>query len=316
MTGKPVLFVTGLGKDLNRAENMRALYDAYQGEKHFMSTHNPEYGNVLGSGYFGLQVIDVFPTVRGPKTIMVWHAIMGGKYIGLDQRGTYYRPDMADLMDYIVVPGRGGIDMFHQCTGVPKDRILNLGMPRTDRYFRERPERKKEFKEKRVYFFVPTFRGMNDTRMPEIDWRKIDDLLTDDEIFLVKPHPYGKPFDIMWTKHVFQANKMEPSVNYLNDADVVITDYSSIIFDGWLMGKPAVLFEKEQGYVQNRGMYLKYPDQYSPRYATKEEGMIILAREARHMMKTEQDCLDYVADMCDGHSCERICKLIEEVNGE
>lgn len=312
---KPVLFVTGLGKDLNRAENMKALFDAYQGEKHFISAHDPKYGDVLGSGHFGLQVIDVFPTIRGPKTIMVWHAIQGGKYIGLDQKGTYYRKELADLMDYIVVAGRGGVEMFHQCTGVPKDRILNLGMPRTDRYFAERKEKKNPMLEqyKRVYLFVPTFRGQIDTPMPRIDFEKIDSLLADNEIFLVKPHPYGRPFDITWLKHVFQVDRMEPSVNYLYDADVVITDYSSIIFDGWLMGKPAVLFEKQAGYVRNRGMYLKYPDEYCPRFATKEEGMIILAREARHMMKTEQDCLDYVADMCDGHSCERICKLIEEV---
>jgi len=30
---KPVLFVSGLGKELERVENLKVLYDAYDGEK-------------------------------------------------------------------------------------------------------------------------------------------------------------------------------------------------------------------------------------------------------------------------------------------
>ena len=30
---KPVLFVTGLGRDVSRAENLMALYEAYDGER-------------------------------------------------------------------------------------------------------------------------------------------------------------------------------------------------------------------------------------------------------------------------------------------
>ena len=113
---------------------------------------------------------------------------------------------------------------------------------------------------------------------------------------------------------VREALKMEPTVRYLYDADVVITDYSSIMFDAYLLGKPVVLFEKQTGYVKNRGMYLDYPEEYCSRYATNERDLIQLARFAHDLRKTERDCLNYVADMCDGHSCERICELIREVN--
>ena len=246
---------------------------------------------------------------------MIWHAIQGGKYIGLDEKTSYYKPEYADLMDYIVVAGRGGIDMFHQCTGVPKEKILNLGMPRTDRYIGKRKgDGKTDLAGKRAYMFAPTFRNSREPPYPPIDWDLIDHQLMDDEIFVVKAHPYGRQFDIGKRRHIIEAPKMDISVNYLYDADVVITDYSSIIFDAYLLGKPAVLFEKEKGYVSSRGMYLKYPDEYCSRFATNERELIHLARFANGLKKTERDCLDYVADMCDGHSCERICKLIEEVN--
>ena len=307
--GKPVLFVTGLGRSLERAENIRALYDAYHGEKALVSSHDPNYVNVAESGNYDLMVIDVFPTDTRLKTIMVWHAIQGGKYIGLDQRNTYYRPEYADLITRIVAAGRGGVDMFHRCTGVPKDRILNLGMPRTDALIGH----KKEKSSVRTYLYAPTFRTLHEDPIPPIDFGMIDSMLTDNELLIVKAHPYGCSFGLYGYRHIMEAPKMDKTADYLLRADVVITDYSSIMFDAWLLNVPVVLFEKEPGYVDDRGMYLKYPQQYCTRYTKTEWGLVTLARDAKTLRSEEIACRDYVADMCDGHSCERICKLIDEM---
>jgi CDP-ribitol ribitolphosphotransferase len=109
---------------------------------------------------------------------------------------------------------------------------------------------------------------------------------------------------------------MEASVNYLYDADVVITDYSSIIFDGYLLKKPAVLFEKNPGYVAKRGMYLDYPYEYTAVYATDELELLGAMRyraDLRRLDSSEKKCIRKIADACDGHSCERICELIKEM---
>lgn len=314
---KPILFVSGLGDSLERAENMSALYEAYKGPKEFRRAGERDFVNLVGSGLFDVMVIDVFPTVKPKKSIMIWHAIQGGKYIGLDEPKSYYQRGMESLIDYIVVPGFGGVEMFNRCTGVEKERILALGMPRTDRYIGKKKGDGCTFlADKKAYLYVPTFRNSREEPIWDIDWHAIDDRLNDDEIFVVKPHPYGKPFDIRGCKHIVQVNKMEPSVNYLYDCDVVITDYSSIMFDAYLLDIPAVLFEKERGYVENRGMYLKYPDQYSSWYCTNEQDLISAIRLADMygMTRVERECIGYVADRCDGHSCERICQFINEVD--
>ena len=309
---KPVLFVSGLGSSPERSENIKAIFDAYQGDKSLVCGH---MGQIEAeSGRYDLMVIDVFPTYSPGKCIMIWHAIQGGKYIGLDQKGSYYRPEYARFIDRIVAAGRGGVKMMAQCTGVPEEKVLNLGMPRTDRYIGKRKgDGHIIMTDRKVYLYVPTFRGRSDPPMPDVDFDLIDRLLMDDEVMVVKPHPYGQKMWLSGYKHIVEANKMAPSVNYLYDCDVVITDYSSIIFDGYLLNKPAVLFEKEKGYVQNRGMYLHYPDGYCSRYAKTEKELIRKIRTADKLTIKEELVKDFVAGACDGHSCERICKLIEEM---
>ena len=316
MSGKPVLFVSGLGRSLERSENLHVIYNAYKGEKKFISTHDNNYASEVKSGKYDLMVIDIFPTISPGKTIMIWHSIQGGKYIGLDDPTTYYREHYADLMDCIVAAGCGGIDMFNRCTKVPRERILDLGMPRTDRYKRVRKgDGHTVMADKRGYLFAPTFRNFRETPFPCIDWHMIDSELTDDEIMVVKAHPYGFDLGIERCRHIVEASKMAPSANYLFDADVVITDYSSIMFDAYLLKRPVVLFEKNPGYVKTRGMYLKYPSEYCSRYATNERELIDLMKKANTLRTAEKKCINYVADACDGHSCERICELINEMNG-
>ena len=307
---KPVLFVTGLGRNLDRAENLKALYDAYNGEKKFVSSHDMCYSRELYSGKYGLIIVDIFPVEHPVKTVLIWHAIQGGKYIGLDEKTTYYKRSYADCMDYIIVAGTGGIDMFNQCTGVSRERILDFGMPRTDRYFKRR---KRRTDSKRTYLYAPTFRNWRETPLPMIDWEWLDKQLTDDERLVIKSHPLGYDEDPMRYKHIAVASKMAPSVDYLFDCDVLITDYSSIMFDAYLLKKPVVLFEKNPGYVQTRGMYLKYPDEYCSRYARNEHELLEQIRSANRLRTAERKCIEYVADACDGHSCERICRFIDEI---
>jgi CDP-glycerol glycerophosphotransferase (TagB/SpsB family) len=168
---------------------------------------------------------------------------------------------------------------------------------------------------KRAYLYVPTFRGKTDPRYPDIDWEYMDAQLHNDEVLAVKPHPYGEPWNLYGYKHIIELPKMQPSVNYLIDCDVLITDYSSIMFDGYLLDKPCVLFEKNLGYTETRGMYLEYPDQYSTRYASTEAGLLRLLRSADGLTIVEEDLAAYVAGNCDGYSCERIINFIKEVSG-
>ena len=312
---KPVLFVSGLGKELERAENLKVLYDAYQGEKEFIPVCSSKYYDTIISNKYSLRIVDTFPTEHHLPTIMMWHAIQGGKYIGLDEKTTYYRKEYAKCIDYIIAAGKDlGQAMWQQCTAVSLNKILPLGMARTDRYIGKiKGSGNTILKDKRSYLYVPTFRAHKEPAIPPIDWTWLDEHLSDNELFVVKPHPQGQHLTNGSYEHIIETNKMEPSVNYLYDADVIITDYSSIIFDGYLLNKPSVLFEKKTGYPEIRGMYMKYPIEYSSKYATNEEELLYLLRSTNALTELEINCINKIADMCDGFSCKRICNLINEL---
>ena len=61
-------------------------------------------------------------------------------------------------------------------------------------------------------------------------------------------------------------------------------------------------------------MYMQYPQEYSSKCATNEKDLLDLMRSTNTLTDIERDCINRVANMCDGHSCERICNLISKLN--
>ena len=311
---KPVLFAGT--RPYGRAENISALYDAYQGEKKYIQVIGINDHPLIHSGDYDVLVIDDIPSYSPGKCIMIWHAIQGGKIIGYNQPNAYVTQERISKIDYIISASVDSIPMWERSFRFPKNRILPLGMPRTDQYIgKKKGDGGTILAGKRAYLYVPTFRWSPEPNLIPPNFYKLDRLLHDDEILAVKAHMIGEKILDGNFKHIIEIPQDEPSAPYLYDADVVITDYSSIIFDGFLLGKPAVLFDKNPGYLNIRGMYLDWPYQYSSYFTTDEEDLLQLCRSRECMTVTETMCRRTVARECDGHSCDRIIALINELNG-
>ena len=312
---KPVLFAST--RPFERAENIRALYEAFDGPKDFIQVNGCRHHSAIRSGAYDLMVIDEYPTETPGKCIMIWHAIQGGKRIGLDQPYPYFSAWQAPLMTYLVTSGDGAVPIFAKCSSLPEEKVLPLGMPRTDAYIgKKKGDGGTVLAQKRSYLYVPTFRTKDETPFPEIDWEWIDGNLTDDEMIAVKAHTMTRGGLLGRTyRHITEIPAVEASAPYLYDCDAVLTDYSSIMFDGYLLGKPAVLFEKVKGYTETRGMYLDYPAQYSSWYATDEREMLSALRVSAEygLTETEKACVRTLANACDGHATERVCGLIRSL---
>ena len=317
-----VLFVSQ--NPFERAENIRCVYEAFDGEKEFRTGHE----HMTWAEYEGFDVVvcDTLPWyIEGKdrcKVVNVCHAITGNKHYGLDEDGDWVNPAALAQTDYAIAASVDSVPLVARQLGIPMHRVKATGIPRTDAYAgKKKGDGKTPLAWKRAYLYVPTYRDPGKGGwIPRIDWEKVDSLLKDGELFVVKRHYFTEePLVDGDYAHVAEIPPMEPVGRYLIDCDALLTDYSSIEFDGYLLSKPAVLtVDDVDDYLRDRGMYHPYPEFYSSRWIRaegNEQELVDMMREAaaNGLNGTERECIRTLAGMCDGHATERVCELIRSI---
>lgn len=324
-----VLFISAL--PLGRCKSTTRIWDMYDGGKAFRC--GIDGMRTAERDGFSVVVCDSLPMpIEGKDKVVsvnLGHGLTGGKLYGLDE-GDHPWVDRRALaqVDYAIATSEAGVPIVARQLGVPEERVLPLGMARTDGYFEEGEEwesfRGVPLDQMRVYLYCPTFRGLGDKgHLPRIDWAKVDRLLGDDEVLVVKrhhltPHEITRGYDLQ-NMRVVEYPFEESTEKLLRSCDVLMTDYSSTMFDALVLGKPLLLLTDDMDdYLSGRGMYHPYPTFYSSRWMVaegNEERMVEHLRAAAFtgMRHTERECLKAVAGACDGRSTERICDLIRSL---
>jgi CDP-ribitol ribitolphosphotransferase len=94
-------------------------------------------------------------------------------------------------------------------------------------------------------------------------------------------------------------------------SDVLVTDYSSVIFDYYLLDRPLVFFAYDiNEYSDGRGWY--YPIEeymYGPLARTQKE-LIYAIRNSAYDEEKRNVFGKKFMDACDGHSTEKTCDWI------
>lgn len=290
-------------RPLERAENLRTVYDAYDGDKVFVQrSYNKPIEDI---DQYSLMVTDGLVEQSPAKYLWIGHGMGAGKRIGIQHPTAPFHG--SNLVTYAIASSEEIVPTVASFCGIPEDRVIPLGMPRTDAYFQDKPPET----DTKEYLYAPTFRGYN---WWTPDWGRLDKLLNDDEKFIVKPHMVTKTIlPSKQRKHITEVSSDIPSTEHLLKAGVLVTDYSSIMFDAYVMRKPVVLFAKDMyKYKRSRGMYCDYPEWYSDSFCENEGELIVRMRNARWTPHMER-LREYHAGACDGHSTERCIKLIKDM---
>ena len=289
-------------RPLYRAENLKAVYDAYDGEKQYIQR---DYSHVEGinSGRYSLVVTDGLIDESPGKYLWIGHGMGAGKTIGLQHPTVKFKA--SSLITYAIASSEAMIPFVAGFCGISESQVIPLGMPRTDAYFKTMPTLHKG----RRHLYAPTFRAGYWEPDLNMLWR----LLPEDDRFIFKPHMLtGNRWTSVWS-NIEMASCNEPSTPYLIDADTVVTDYSSIMFDAMVLRKPVVLFAKDaQEYLRDRGMYCPYPRDYSEYFTDSEIELADILADAEWTDYLE-DRREYFCGACDGHSTERTISLIKEI---
>ena len=289
-------------RPLYRAENLKTVFNAYEGDKKYVNRLN--LTEELATGRYRLLVTDELPNESPGKCIWIGHGMGAGKLYGLAKEVTPFKHP--EMITYAIASSLEMVPVVARFCGISEMQVIPLGMPRTDAYFQPAPAH-----EGKRHLYVPTFRSSN--WMPDLNmlWR----LLPEGEKLIVKPHMVtgNNRFRRRNYPNIQYAGSQETSTKYLMTSDTVITDYSSIMFDAMVLRKPVVLFAKDREYyMQSRGMFYPYPEDYSEFYAETEQDLVDQLAIAEWTDRQE-DRRAFYAGACDGHSTERMLELIEEV---
>lgn len=214
--------------------------------------------------------------------------------------------------------------------------ILKCGTPRQDILFNTPKNlREKIFKtlnlDKRchVFLYAPTFReGMSqkDLSLYKIAWKDILQAATDrfggEWVGFIRLHPNIAKLDsnhILAEQDVYDVTDYPDMQELLSVSDIVLTDYSSCIYDFGLTGRPGfMLAEDIEEYTKERDIgFGKHGMEIVPfSIAKSSEELITLIREFDNDIY-EKKLHDFYYDFCGlysgGHAAEILANRIDDV---
>ncbi|MDO4944261.1 MAG: CDP-glycerol glycerophosphotransferase family protein [Ruminococcus sp.] len=251
--------------------------------------------------------------------IQLWHGCGCMKKFGYDSPddiSPHYKGNAAGNFDIVTVSGQACVKPFQSAFRLPEGRVLPLGVSRTDMFFRqsfnEECKRKffekyPEYKGRKILLYAPTFRG-NASEAYCVGKEYIVGLqqkLGEGWAVIIKMHPRLKS---NLTDCDIATNRLFPVV------DLLVTDYSSLIFEYSLFKKPAVFFVPDlKEYSGKRSFYLDYEKEMYGDIVTDGEKLydaILRAEKNFDVGRAESFAAKYMS-ACDGNSSARTADLID-----
>lgn len=269
----------------------------------------------------------------GATYLQVWHASGAFKRFGysvLDKSFGRTRELVSRLpihvnYDTCLVSARRFAPYYAEAFRQPVDHfIASTGIPRTDVLFGQRraaAERRVRAQyrlpAKRTILYAPTFRGDATTsaRAPvTLDLGLLRQALGEDHVVLLRQHPFvgsQPPLDSALASFVIDTSDHPDIQELMLVSDVLVTDYSSAIFEFSLLSRPMAFFAPDlDDYTNERGFYFEYRTGVpGPVFSTTED----LAK----WLRAGDFDLDRVArfreesfEVADGHASERFVDRI------
>lgn len=252
--------------------------------------HSDKYVKLLASAKYMINDA-TFPNYyikkKGQVYINTWHGTplknMGKNNVN-DGFGNVQKNFVC--ADYLLYPNNFTKEVMirdYMLENISSGYIVLGGYPRNEVFFnnnaRNQLREKLNLSNKKIYAYMPTWRGTvnnignfkNDTYLMFYLY-ELDKLLHDDEVLYLNIHPLAKhaknDYELKTLKHIKKFPTNYETYDFLNIADVLVTDYSSVFFDFACTRKKIILFpyDKEE-YLADRGTYfsmdeLPFPQVY------------------------------------------------------
>ena len=254
------------------------------------------------------------------RVVQLWHACGALKKFGYDTEDDIpanYRGNVFQNIDLVTVSSEACIEPFASAMKRRKDQVQALGVSRSDRFlddaWNERCRRQfyeayPQAKGKKVVLWAPTFRGSaGDPLLGDFDLDSLQKELGEDYLVLARLHPHME-------KKFGTGNCSIPTDELFPVTDVLIADYSSLIYEYLLYGKALVKYTPDYDtYTAKRGFYHPY-EEIPGSWVRRQDELAQAVREADTPANAEKQkaFLNKFMSACDGHATERIAEWIRE----
>lgn len=275
------------------------------------------------------RVYNFFLTRKGQMNVSTWHGTPL-KRIGCDVIGDKIS-NYQTSANFITVGNRYSFNIFkHAFNGID---IKMYGSPRNDILLKKNidinqiKDKLGLPKNKKILLYAPTFRNEIDNsgvkQIQEINLQYLFKVLNQkfggDWVLVLRVHHevlaqiHKICSDYVDDTWVFDGNLHDDMAEYLVCTDVLLTDYSSSLFDFMLVDKPCFLmaFDRQNYVYDERGIYFPIEElPFSFSDTVEQLYRNILNYDFDETTSNVRKFLDKIENYDDGNSAERIANLI------
>ncbi len=234
----------------------------------------------------------------------------------------------AQTTDYFLSGCKRYTQVSAESWNVDKKKFIQTGCPRNDLFFAEYTDEKRQMllskmnldPEYSYILYAPTFRGKSFRKHQGVPFT-----LDFERIIQAAEKKFGKRFKVLFREHlgVVSSNHSDSNVidvyNYpdiqelLLISDILITDYSSCIWDYSLLKRPGFLYTPDlQDYLRERSFYTPI-ESWPFEFSENIDGLITLIEKYDEKIGIEKinNHLTTLGSYETGHACEQIVSYLK-----
>ena len=262
--------------------------EKYKRYKIYWAFHNPDEFEVEGAEKIKTDTLKYFITAlkakywitnsaierglkfKNKKTICIntWHGTPI-KHIGKDENNCLIK-FKASKSNIVFAQSDYDIKIYSRIFDLPREKFALVGLPRNDELFNVSDDEIIEIRNKlnipqnkKVILYAPTFREYNRDKngcilMPPIDLGKWKEKLSKEYVVLFRAHyEINKVLGIEDNGFIYNVSDYSNLNELMKISDILISDYSSIIFDYSILERPIYSYAYDYDeYLEKRGMYI------------------------------------------------------------
>lgn len=258
---------------------------------------------------------------RKTWVIQLWHGCGAFKKFGYDTEDDIPKDYVGNVFrnyDLVPVSGPASVPAFSSAMRLKKGVCRPMGVSATDPYFDEAYTLacREEFyaccpeaRGKKVLLWAPTFRGNPQSpSVPGISGMEaLGSQLGEEWFVIIKYHPHMEEKGYVSTVSL-------PGEKLLPVTDLLVTDYSSIVFNYSIYLRPMIFFAPDlKDYMDKRGFYLDYRT-LPGRIVEREEELPGAVRSSLEQFDPEpvRQFREKYMGGCDGRATKRLIRWMDK----